>query len=58
VKITLDLTGQELAVLYILCGNQDAGEILRRAIAEERLHNPPAPRLRRGRPGAKDAGKT
>lgn len=57
-RVALDVNGTELAVLYILTGNKDAGELLRRAIAEERLKNPPKPPVRKGRPsGSKNESK-
>lgn len=46
-KLTLDLTGTELALLYIMTGNKDAGEILKEANAEYRKHNPPVRPYRR-----------
>jgi hypothetical protein len=49
VKLTLDVTGTELAVLYILCGNEDAGRLLKEAIREQRKLEPPRP-PRMGRP--------
>ena len=38
-KITLDLNGKELVLVYLMTGNQDAREIILNAIRAEREFN-------------------
>lgn len=53
VQVTLNITGPELTVLYLLTGNEDAGRILFEAIRRERAfqieHDLVHPRVRRKR---------
>lgn len=48
-KVTLELTGSELVLVYLITGNEDAGRIVTTAAREyARLH--PPQRKKRGRP--------
>lgn len=48
-KVTLNLTGFELVLLYPATGNEDAGRILRHCAREYARLNP-EPKKKRGRP--------